>query len=913
MGDYPTPGGRNNHPAEIWYASGGNTVGQASKTTVRGAAFSLSAAGPLSIGFSNSQFLLSLNSSLTNINVSAGATSLNLSAVTFSNLNGVSFGLAASVITASVNTSYLASNASTNYVQANANFNGTNASGTIASNAISVSVAAQSVQPAVNALGVSNTGNTAGNTGTSSGITFAIAGSNNITASQSTAGGGPNTIWLSGPTLTQYLTTAALSGDTTKYIENWNLTGNTAGTTSSAQGNNLWLGGGNGVTISGSSNTISFSVATSYLASNASSNYMQNWKLTGNTAGTTSSAEGTDLWFGGGNGVTLSGSSNTISISVATSYLASNASTNYVQANAVFNGTNASGTIASNAISVSVSAPMGFGASNTGNTAGNTGTSGGITWVIAGTSNITVSESTTAGGPNTLWLSAPNVAAGNVTFSAAGSSNALGSVVFSNSNGVTFGLTGSTITASVNAGGGASMGVSNTGNTLGNTGTSSGIAFVFAGSGAITASQSTTAGGPNTIWYSVPATSSISASGWAQVSTNGSTISIGATTTANIYGVGNTSGTSSGTADIRTISISGGPGIVVAASNSGWNIAEQYMSFYEPYPLFGGGGASSSQGLSTLHVFPFVPPACVSFNQLNLIASASLVTTTAPNTLTVTNNTVGGANVSFNFQVTFSFSNSQFIDLFLFSKGSGGFSTNLFTVASTRNSVVTFATHTYNASLSSVSLSIKSSISEVISYPALTSGTQTSINAASTVTTWAPGYDSFTASTSTSNSTSSNPGTTWSLSCPGTFVATTLISSSKMFAMNFATSISGGEWWLGIRVGSSTSSGSSTANTNANASASYTFANSASVLTASGNLSSLGQTVTISNSLGYLSGNSASTLGPYQVQGSFSATYDPGTTYVNNAGQPNGAIAMSNVKTNVSNWRPWFQLCSNRL
>src|SRR5262245_13971903 len=39
-----------------------------------------------------------------------------------------------------------------------------------------------------------------------------------------------------------------------------------------------------------------------------------------------------------------------------------------------------------------------LGASNTGNTAGNTGTSAG-TWVIAGTNNVTVSESTAAGAP----------------------------------------------------------------------------------------------------------------------------------------------------------------------------------------------------------------------------------------------------------------------------------------------------------------------------------------------------------------------------------------------------------------------------------------------------------------------------------------------------------------------------------
>jgi hypothetical protein len=81
---------------------------------------------------------------ITNINVSAGSTSNNLSAFEFNNGNGVTFGLNGSTVTASVQTNYLttamASNAGSNFVQANAAFAGTNASGTIASNGISVSV-----------------------------------------------------------------------------------------------------------------------------------------------------------------------------------------------------------------------------------------------------------------------------------------------------------------------------------------------------------------------------------------------------------------------------------------------------------------------------------------------------------------------------------------------------------------------------------------------------------------------------------------------------------------------------------------------------------------------------------------------------------------------------------------------------
>ena len=140
-------------------------------------------------------------SGLSAINVSAGSTSSNVSAVTFSNANGVTFGFDGSNVSASVQTNYqtpgaylttaalsqdsskyagtngsivggsftlntsgatislpaylttaqppgaylttaMASNRGSDFVQATAGFFGTNASGTIASNAISVSVAA---------------------------------------------------------------------------------------------------------------------------------------------------------------------------------------------------------------------------------------------------------------------------------------------------------------------------------------------------------------------------------------------------------------------------------------------------------------------------------------------------------------------------------------------------------------------------------------------------------------------------------------------------------------------------------------------------------------------------------------------------------------------------------------------------
>jgi hypothetical protein len=535
------------------------------------------------------------------VNFSAGTTSNTLTAITFSNANGVSFGLASNgTITATVKTDYLttamASNRGTDFVQATAGFNGTNCSGTIASNSISVSVgnyittargstdaiglntAKTNVTWTVNSSGLSLdaggyagtgftsttttgtnivgthntaglslgvpamlttadlsqnsskyvqnwklTGNTAGTTSSAQGTDLWISGGNSITVS-----GNSNTIVLS---VGAYLTTAALSGDTSKYVQAWELTGNTAGTTSSLQGTKLYFDGGNSITVSGNSNTIRLSVGayitTADLSQN-SSKYVQNWKLTGNTAGTTSSAQGTDLWFSGGNSITVSGSSNSIVFSVGnylTTAMASNRGTDFVQATAGFNGTNCSGTIASNSISVSVSAQSNqtVGAYFSGNTTiSSSGTRDARSLSISGAGAVTVGYDTAA---SQIVISGATAAAGSLSFYAS----------------------------------------SNT------TGTSSGTgagSISVAGAGAISIAASNSG-----FVVSAPATSSLSATGWASISTNGSTISIGASTTMNLYASSNTFGTSSGTADMRSISIAGSGNCSVAASNSGWVVS----------------------------------------------------------------------------------------------------------------------------------------------------------------------------------------------------------------------------------------------------------------------------------------------------------------------------------------------------
>ena len=582
------------------------------------------------------------------------------------------------------------------------------------------------------ALNVSATG---GTSNAISGLTF--KDSNGVSFGISTGAG---VATVTATVQTNYLTTAALSGDTSKYVQNWKLTGNTAGTTSSAQGTDLWISGGANVTVSGSSNTI-------VISGGAGGAFSAGVSTGGNTSGNTG-VTGTRLVFVGSNNITLSQATDanggTITISgklqssqPATAFSAgisggnTSGNTGTVGGNAqvVFAGGNnitlSGSTDVGNLMTITISAfnqstqsaIKGLGASNTGNTAGNTGISTGIDWVMAGTGALTVSQSTTAGGPNTLWFSGATVAGQPVNFSAGTTSNNLGSVVFSNSNGMSFGLSGSTITGqfapsiSIKSTDGANtnlqssawsfgdnnvpsgifwslngntisavaqaigpVGVGFAGNSQGNVGPQTGKELDLYGTGAISLSQDTNATGVSitfnvpvqtnqtvglyvtgnstvnssttldarslsfnastagavsmgysngSILVSAPQTSSLSATGAFSISTNGSTISMGVQPM-DLYAVGNTFGTTSGTADLRTVSISGGSGIQVAASNSGWVVGAQQISQYGPFD-FGGlvPVTNSTLGQNSLYFQPFDVYWPISASRLNLYVSVA--------------------------------------------------------------------------------------------------------------------------------------------------------------------------------------------------------------------------------------------------------------------------------------------------
>lgn len=335
----------------------------------------------------------SVASSLTNIRVSAGTTSNNLSAVTFSNSNGVTFGLNASTITASHN-----------------------------------GITSQSVQTqGIQAVAVQGSAGV-GSTQTSGTLAF-----------QNTNGFS----WHMGTNNSVQLF-ATLS-------TNMFLQGNTLGT-DLFSGTLLKLAGGSNITLSGDSAGSGMTIIGAAGGLNVS-------------AGTTSNNL-SNLTFSNSNGITfgLNGSTITASHNALTSQSnqalsAANGSftfqtATFANSNGVSFSTGTQGIFAShNGITSQSNQQMTLFA--TGNTTqSSSGTSNASSLIFAGSGIASVGIT---GG--SVLISVPSGGGGltNINISAGTTSNNLSNITFANSNGVTFGLNASTITASVAAGPTVSM------------------------------------------------------------------------------------------------------------------------------------------------------------------------------------------------------------------------------------------------------------------------------------------------------------------------------------------------------------------------------------------------------------------------------------------------------------------------
>jgi hypothetical protein len=335
------------------------------------------------------------------------------------------------------------------------------------------------------------------------------------------------------------------------------------------------------------------------------------------------------------------------------------------------------------------------------------------------------------------------------------------------------------------------------------------------------------------------------------------------------------------------------------------------LSYWENEDWDFGNSGTTTGSLSNLLLTPLLPQNPVSCNLVQMIGSASLPSVSAANTMTVR---VANGN-TLRFVASISNTCDNLVNLVLMSRGTGNNTDNLFTVGSTQASFRTLQSHVYDVSASgggSASMSIKSSLSVSVSYPALTSAQ--SVNGASSWTTWGIGYSTWSSSTTASASLASSSSNTFSTSCATAWPGTTAWASNKLIPLPFATSLSAGQWWLGYWRHSNTSSTQSTAQSNASATnCSYTSNVAGSNLTMTGQITWAGLTGAIANSLGWLGGNSQATLAPIEGHGSFSGTWSPGTTYLNAAGQPNGAIAMSQISSMAGFFQPYVGLQVKRV
>ena len=391
---------------------------------------------------------------------SAHAVTLNIAGAdisgAFSNANGVSFGTeAGGGITASYTvptvTQYFSNTATT--------FNGTNVSGSLTNNTnglrIDLSVAAPGAGGGIAAAAGTQTA-TSGtvNFANSNGITFGMSNSSQITAShngltsqsnQAVSGANGSftfqtvtfansngvsfstgTQGLYATVKTDYLTTARASNDAIGLNtagSNVTWTANSSGLSLDARGYAGTATGATNASVTANSGGISVSVG-NYLTSQSNQA----------VSGANGSFTFQTVTFANSNGVSFSTGTQGLYATVKTDYLTTaRASTDAIGLNTA--GTNVTWTVNSSGLSL--------------NAGGYAGTSTGFTGA-----NISASMThNTAGLALSMSVAAPG-GGGALNVSAGTTSGNLQTIQFNDSNGVSWGLNGSTVTASVNAGGG---------------------------------------------------------------------------------------------------------------------------------------------------------------------------------------------------------------------------------------------------------------------------------------------------------------------------------------------------------------------------------------------------------------------------------------------------------------------------
>lgn len=457
----------------------GNTTGQSSSSTYDARTLSMDGAGIVSVGWSNGTLRVSATQSNQAFSAAGGSSAFqtlgfsNANGATFTNTNG-SVGLSYTVPTQV--SAYATSNttqSSTGTLPLNSLiFAGAGAASVGISNG---SVVISAPSPGAASLTVSAVGNTTVNSSGTWPNAVSIRAYGVVSVGTSNG-----SLLISTPDAVDF---------TQQSFGNSNL-GNTAGDTGVVTGR-LVLVGTNGITLSGSTDAGSMTLSISGGGGGGSINL---------SAGTTSNNL-TNFVLSNSNGMSfgLNGSTVTASHNGLTSQ--SN------QAASAANGSFAFQTVMfSNVNGISFGTSPGSAITASWNSTHSHGNP---------TLNLTNLSGTTASASNGLTLS---LSAAGQAFSAQGGSSTFQTLEFANSNGVSWTNSNGSVVASV---AGASAGIAAFRNSE-TTYTSGTVAFLEGG-GALTIASTT----GQQFRLSVPATSSLSATGQVSISTNGSTISIG--------------------------------------------------------------------------------------------------------------------------------------------------------------------------------------------------------------------------------------------------------------------------------------------------------------------------------------------------------------------------------------------------
>jgi len=391
--------------------------------------------------------------------------------------------------TSAITSNAFAASATTKFAGVGTTFSGTNVLGSMTMNSNGLQLALSAGAGGGGGIAAAISGNTSGALATVSSGTMLLFGGNNITLSQN-----GQSITLSGANAGGAQTAiSGLSAGTTQM---------TSGTAVFSNSNGISFGV-NGNTITASYNSTQF--LTTAMLSNASTSLAGTgtsatnatftlnsnglafnggaYQLTSNTSAITSNALNTSVssnFMFTSNASLYQLTSNTSNIT--SNAFAASATTKFAGTGTTFAGTNVSGTIAmnSNGLNLALSAGAGGGGgagqviSASGNTAGTLTTFSSGTMVLAGGNNVTLSQSS-----NSISFNAPNqsyfVAGANITLSSSSNSISIiggagggggttyngvgiadsagtqtsGTVIFSNSNQVSFGLSAGTMTASI--------------------------------------------------------------------------------------------------------------------------------------------------------------------------------------------------------------------------------------------------------------------------------------------------------------------------------------------------------------------------------------------------------------------------------------------------------------------------------